>query len=201
MVYSEIDKCFLQQLGGVENNSFVNIINSDLVENEDNNEPTLISHSSYYDYDNLISTLKKNKNQFSILSTNIQSICSKIDELRIFIEMLKISHLEFSAICIQESWLAEGADLSQLQLEGYSCIPQGYSCTSKGGLIIYLNTKFQYIDVMKLTGYNTWGGQVIQVRKGEHLAKPVIIGNIYRPPRDLIENYKEFIDEFTPILN
>ncbi len=54
---------------------------------------------------------------------------------------------------------------------------------------------------MKLTGYNTWEGQVTHVKKGEHLAKPVIIGNIYRPPRDLIEGYREFIDEFNPILN
>ena len=200
MAGSNTDKHFLQQLGGIENNSLVNIINPNLDENE-NNEPILISHSSYYDHDSLISTLTRNKNQFSILSTNIQCISAKFDELKIFIETLKQSNLEFSAICIQETWLAEGADISQIQLEGYTCISQGYSCTSKGGLIIYLNKRFQYLDKNKLTGYNTWEGQVIQVKKGEYLAKPVLIGNIYRPPRDLIENYNEFMDEITPILN
>ncbi len=54
---------------------------------------------------------------------------------------------------------------------------------------------------MKLTGYNTWKGLVIHIKKGEHLAKPAIIGYIYRPPRDLIEKYREFIDKFNPILN
>ncbi len=54
---------------------------------------------------------------------------------------------------------------------------------------------------MKLNSCNTWEGQVIQVKEGEPLAKPVIIGNIYRPLRDLIEKYREFIDEFNPILN
>ncbi len=60
VVYSEIDECFLQHFGGAKKHSFVNIIYSDVLENEDNNEPSLISHSSYYDYDNLISTSKKN---------------------------------------------------------------------------------------------------------------------------------------------
>ncbi len=40
----------------------------------------------------------------------------------------------FSAICIQESWLSENGDTSQIQLDGYKCIPQGKSCSAKGGL-------------------------------------------------------------------
>ncbi len=50
----------------------------------------------------------------------------------------------FSVICIQESWLSEGADTSLIQLEGYKCIPQGKCCSSKGGLIIYLHENFNY---------------------------------------------------------
>ena len=28
----------------------------------------------------------------------------------------------------------------------------------------------------------------------------IILGNIYRPPRDINENYRQFIDEFTTVL-
>ncbi len=42
--------------------------------------------------------------------------------------------------------------------------------------------------------------QYIQIKKGEHLAKPIMIGNIYRLPRELVENYTEFLNEFTPVI-
>ncbi len=48
-------------------------------------------------------------------------------------EHLKNFNFMFSAICIQESWLSEGADTSVIQLEGYKCIPQGIFGSSKGG--------------------------------------------------------------------
>ncbi len=115
--------------------------------------------------------------------------------------MLKQLHLEFSAISLQESWLSENEDISQIKLEGYSSIAQGKSCTSKGELIIYFNNKYKYVNKMKLTKYRTWEGQIIKVNKGDNLSKPVIIGNIYRPPNDLLDSYTEFISEFTPILS
>ncbi len=143
MENSDLNRNFLQQLGGVENNSFINIIDPNPDNDANVNETATINLSSYYDYDNLVTTLRRNKNQFSIFSINIQSIKAKLYELKIFVEMLKQSDLEFSAICVQESWIAEGEDSSQIQLEDYNCISQGWSCTSKGGLIVYLNKKNQ----------------------------------------------------------
>ncbi len=70
----------------------------------------------------------------------------------------------FSAICVQESWLSVNEDNSQLQLKGYECISQEKSCSSKAGLIIYLDKKFDYIYTKKLIGYKTWEGQVIKVK-------------------------------------
>ncbi len=91
-------------------------------------------------------------------------------------------------------------DNSQLQLKGYECISQGKSCSSKAGLIIYLYKIFDYTYTKQLIGYNIWEGQVIKVKKCEHLAKPIIIGNIYRLLREHVENYIEFINEYTPVL-
>ncbi len=45
------------------------------------------------------------------------------------------------------------------------------------------------------------GGPNHTSEKGEHLSKPINIGNIYRPPRDLLKNYREFIKEFSSILD
>ena len=200
ILFTDTDKDFLQQFGGVEKNSFINIIESDPDENEDTDQPQIIRHSSYYDYENLIPTLCKSKNNFSILSTNIQSINAKIDQLRIFVDILKQHNYVFSAICIQESWLSENSDVSQIQLDGYNLILQGKSCSSKGGLIIYLNKKYDHDVKMKITEHDTWEGQVIQVKKGKYLSKAILLGNIYRPPKKLLIHYQEFMKEFTPIL-
>ncbi len=76
--------------------------------------------------------------------------------------MLKQLNLEFSAICFQESWLSENEDISQIKLDSYSSIAQGKSCTSKGGLIIYLNNKYKYVDKMKLQKYRTYTQRRVQ---------------------------------------
>ncbi len=78
------------------------------------------------------------KDKFTIFSTNVQSINAKIDKLRLFIEHLITLNFMFSAICIQESCLSEGTDTSLIQLEGYQYIPQGTFCSSKSGLMLYL---------------------------------------------------------------
>jgi len=195
----DLDNEFLKHFGGVENNSLVNILQTE--EDENNFQPEIISHSPYYDFDHIISTLTKRKNEFSIFSTNIQSIRAKFDELKIFIEQLRNSSFEFSAICIQETWLSESDDITQLKLDGYTSIPQFKSCSTKGGLFIYLHEKFNYDYKLKLNKYESWEGQFINVKKGVNLNKPIIIGNIYRPPNDINECYTEFIHELSPILS
>ncbi len=49
---------------------------------------------------------------------------------------------------------------------------------------------------------NIWEGQFIEIYEDSRLmcAKKIILGNIYRPPRDINENYRQFIDEITTVL-
>ncbi len=194
-----LDEVFLKYQGGVENNSLINIIEPSTDTNDESEQPQIIRHSPYYDFNKLSSVLRNNQNSFSIFSSNIQSINAKFTELKIFIEMLNQLKYSFSAICVQESWLSEN-DTSQIQLEGYQCIPQGKSSSSEGGLIIYLNNKFNHINKMTLSKFKTWKGQFIEVKEGEHLTKPIIIGNIYKPPKDTLENYYELLTELEPIV-
>ncbi len=142
-----LDEAFLKYQGGVENNS------------------------PYYDFNKLSSVLRNKQNSFSIFGTNIQSINAKFTELKIFIKMFNKLKYSFSAIYVQESWLSENDDTSQIQLEGYQCIAQGKSSSCKGGLIIYINNKFNHINKMTLSKFKTWEGQFIEVKKGEHLTK------------------------------
>ena len=55
----------------------------------------------------------------------------------------------------------------------------------------------QNIEVLnKLNTYTNCEGQLLKV-KGGGLSQTFVIGNIYRPPRSLNENYNEFIHEFS----
>lgn len=38
------------------------------------------------------------------------------------------------------------------------------------------------------------------MQKSEYLSKPIILGNIYRPPNDLVDSVRKFINEFSPHL-
>ncbi len=103
MFTGDLDKDFLQ---------YVHTETDD--DNETHDQPQIISHSPYYEDEHLISTLSENKNNFSILGTNIQSVRAKFDELKIFIEYLRTLNLEFSPICTQECCISDNDDLKKL---------------------------------------------------------------------------------------
>ena len=63
--------------------------------------------------------------------------------LQIIINELKQHQFEFSAICLQETWLSDDSDLRLIQIPGYTMISQGSICTSHGGLAIYLNELYK----------------------------------------------------------
>ena len=139
------------------------------------------------------------KNSFTILSSNIESINAKFDELNLFLKDLETNGFQFGAICIQESWLSENDDISLFHLSNYYCISQDETCSNKGGLIIYLKTKFKYNIKNIHTETDSWECQFIEIT-GQMPSKNVILGNVYRPPRNTNIEYKKFIDEFTIIL-
>ena len=54
--------------------------------------------------------------------------------------------------------------------------------------------------IKSITDSALWEGIFLEVH-GELLNKPILIGNIYRPPRNLNENYETFTNDFCEILN
>ena len=114
------DRSFLQQYGGLTRNSLVEILNNHESEIEENELET-INHSSYYDLTTFFDEFEKNSENFSIFSTNIESINAKFNELVIFLHMLREKGFKFSAICLQECWLSENFNMSLLHLDGYHC--------------------------------------------------------------------------------
>ena len=91
------------------------------------------------------------------------------------------------------------ADLSLLQLPGYTLISQSTICSSHGGLAIYPHATFNYTLLPIYKRSIIWEGLLIEI-EGKQLSKNVFMGNMYRPPRDRNGNYQSFINEIDPVL-
>ncbi len=193
------DEEFLQSQGGVLVNSLNSKLNTEDNQNDENDQIQIIKHSPYFDNQKFNSLIKTKNKCFSICSSNIQCLNANYDELNIFINDLRTQKFQFNLICLQESWLSENDATDHLKLDNYQLIPQGKSCSSKGGLVIYLQTKFEYETIMKPNKYDSLEEQVIKITKGR-INKHLIIANIYRPPKDLNEKYRQFTNELMPIL-
>ena len=102
-------------------------------------------------------------------------------------------------MCLQGSWLEKDTDIPHLQIKGYTCIPQCSSVGQKSGLITYLNDRYTYKIKINHDASTLWEGQFLEI-SGNGLNKRIILGNIYRRPRDLIENYNIYINDLSTIL-
>ena len=134
------------------------------------------------------------------MSTNIQSINSKCKELEAFVEEFGNTNFKFSVICLQETWKSDCDDLSVYDLHGYDCIAHGKHCSNKGGLMIYIDNKYETEVKFNINRYEHWEGFIIDI-KGGSLSNTITIGNIYRPPMTTIGNLNVFIEELSYTLS
>jgi len=111
---------------------------------------------------------------------------------------LKHSGCHFDAILIQETWLNENSDTNRFHIDNYTLITKPCQTSSHGGLAIYIHNNISYKVLDKqVSPSNIWEGQFLEIALHR---KCLILGNVYRPPRDVNENYYTFIEEFNNCL-
>jgi hypothetical protein len=174
-----------------------------LMENE--NEPELLTPSLYYDNNSFIEILKSKQGKFKILSLNCQSLNAKFNQLKIYIEDYRHSGDQIDMICLQETWLHNDSELSLLHIPGYQLISKGKSCSAHGGVAIYLSEKYTF-TILNLSDSqsNSWDGLFLEVYVRNSSLRSctdkIIVGNIYKPPRNNVDTLVSFIDELHQIL-
>ena len=186
------DESMLRCHGGVRHNNIMHILNNEQTRLGD---VDIINQSHYLVEENINMGLNIKKNDFTILSLNCQSISAKFDNLKIFFENL----VQFSAVCLQESWLSTVSDTSLYQLEGYNLISVGKVCSAHSGLMIYLKKEYAYKILQIHKQSDLWDGQFIEI-SGTPLNNKIILGIIYRPPNYIKDNYLKFFDEMRSVL-
>ena len=186
----------IENSGDLHRNSLLHILNAEGEEEDSVTYKSVVNHSPCDDDVTFVSKLKHKKKCFTILSTNIASIRSKLNGLQIFLKNLEDSGICPGALCIQESWLSEHDDTSLIKLEGYNCITQAKTSSSRGDLLICLHEKYNYTCKYFTNSFELWENQLIEI-SGEGVTKNIILGNIYRPPKTTIDSYSLFTEEFT----
>ena len=157
-----------------------------------------IVESHYLDDLNFIKLLKSMEENISILSLNICSLRAKHDQLVLYIEYLKQNNSHPSIICVQETWLSERDDVNILNIPGYAFLYTEKSASKKGGLGMYIHKSLKFDEVKIDNKKAIWEGQFITVYVSK--GKKIIIGNVYRPPRESSSLLKLFIENFTQII-
>lgn len=193
-IIQELTDSFLRPFGGTALNS-LELLNDSLSDHE----PILFSVSHYFDDLSLKKQLTASKNSFSLLSLNVQSVHAKIEEVKIFLKDLSENGYYFDVLCFQETWMAPNQDDSQIQIDGYTCLLKGKSVSEHGGLAFYIKSdyKFRILDTWQSSKFENFFIE-IELKNYE---KPLIVGNIYRPPRNLTNEISAFSEELSSIMH
>ena len=89
------------------------------------------------------------------------ALATQLDLHTAFVTDLQSAQFHFSIICIHEN-----DDISQIELENYTCVTQGKSSSTKGGLVMYINNNFN-LKINKLfIRKRNWEAQVITLSGG-----------------------------------
>ena len=196
---NDLQENILKHIGGTAQNNLNHILQN-FVDSSD--EIRTFYESPYIEITDLEKHLFPVKDQFSILSINIQSLNAKFDSLVLMLSLLKERGLAFTAICLQETWLEEKQATHFFNISGYNIISRGKTCGSKGGLLIYLRDDLSYnIHDIKLVS-TQWEFLGIDIYN-ETMKRSMTLCNIYRPPRDNCSNSSidVFLKDIIPLLD
>ena len=187
----------LSYRGGIAKNNLIQIF-----EDMDNFEDTLAScaESPYFDMQDVGPYIEKFKDKFVVLDTNIQSLNAKFDTFTLFLDQLASHDFYFSAICIQETWVNNSLQFETLHIPNYQTVFLPPTCSSHGGLVIYIHNSYQYKKLDLYTPSPVYEGLFLEIYGGG-LPRKLVLANIYRPPRDKNCDLKCFLDIFTPVLS
>ena len=168
---------------------------------ENSEELNDVRHSPYISDDELFQQRVNCKNGLSILSLNCQSLHAKFDYIKLLIDKCVHNNCPLQVVCLQETWISSGTDLSPYIIPGYHLISTPHYTSSHGGLVIYLSEKWNYYIKTDDTVSKLWERQIIEIcDPNKKLKRKIVIGNIYRPPHNSRNNLANFLSEFSATL-
>ena len=160
---------------------------------ESNEELNVIRHFPYSSDDELMESRMNFTTSMNILNMNCQSLHAKFEQLRLLIDKFNNNNCALQVVCLQESWFSADTDLSLYMISGYHLISTGLYASNHGGLVIYVNTNWDYKLIWDDTVSKLWERQIVEIID---LNIKIIVENIYRRPNNSLDNLHTFMAEF-----
>ena len=197
MAAHELASNILRYRGGLNKNNLLEIF-----KNIENYEEMLscCSQSPYIDINNVCQYFESHKDDFTVLDFNIQSLNAKFDMFVSFLDELSSSGFYFSAICLQETWIKSNTfDTNIFKIPNYNMYHVPARLSSHSGVALYIHESYN-AKLLQHDALNSCEGIYAEI-SGPGLTKNLVLGNIYRPPRDTNEQIKYFINDLIKIIN
>lgn len=184
----------------MENPSLVDLLNSNLPSDCDENFDFL-GNSPYQDDSEFANILDQNPNGFFCLSTNIQSLRKNHNELVLQLDHYNQHGPGIAVLLIQETWFGPEHGRSHIDILGYNCLSKFYSSTIHGGLATYIRAdlRAENVPIPTYSG-NLWECIFVEIYGQATAGRKIVVGNVYRPPRERVELLDRFINEFMIVL-
>ena len=212
--YETITEQTLGPHGGLTANNLNRILQLDSESNYDLDDEISFKLSHYNDDQTINTFCTQNNSSLNFMSLNAQSVFSNIHMIRQKIEFLSIKfRFTVHVISIQEGWINEGRQLSEIEIDNYTLHHQYNQIGGqKGGIAVYIHNslKGEQIQYFEKSPTSLWEGLSLKLC-GDKLKNSINVHTVYRPPREnkrrLNEYHTEksnhdiFMTEFEPCLD
>ena len=160
-----------------------------------------LGSSPFYDDNYFIEHLTLNPNDFVVLGMNSQSLRAKHDDILLMLNNYNHPNSSgIAVICLQETWISTNVE-SYIEIPNYNCVLKPCSASSHGGLATYIRADLNYnIVTVSNDSTNIWEQLFVQVYGAATGNSKIVIGNIYRPPRNQVDLIDTFLVEFNNML-
>ena len=129
----------------MNSNSLLDIVNEFELNDMYDEEPCIYHPSPYYEVEHLTDMLRSYDHKpFSLITLNSQSLYAKLEQLKVYLHTIENANCQIHVICIQESWINENTDLQQFNIPGYNFISKSATCSSHGGVAMYIRDDMNY---------------------------------------------------------
>ena len=108
---------------------------------------------------------------------------------------------EIRVVCLQETWTSENEDICLCKLPIYKLFHKGKKCCNHGGLFMYVHERFDAQPLDPAFVCTKWEGHCVNISQTEPYIKQHVIGNIYKPPYEGLEDFNLFLTEFHDSVN
>ena len=97
---------------------------------------------------------KQNTHTFTSLHLNIQSLPAKFDNLKLLISELQEQDINLDLILLCETFI--NANIAHQFIKGYNLVYKNRTTATRGGVAIYINNKYNFIQRYDLAINTSW---------------------------------------------